>query len=380
MPQLEDSIVIGIDADMSSASAHSGESIRRGVMVAVDEINESGGLFGRPLEIVVRDHRGNPARGIDNINELACIDNLVAIVGGIHTPVALEELDAIHDNEVIYLGPWAAGTPLTSNGRNPNFVFRVSVRDEYAGEFLVSAALDRDLDKIGLLLERTGWGRSNHTAMTQALNSRGLKPIAVEWFHWGEPHLANQVNALLDAGCETVLLVCNPLEGVAAVQAMAEIPSARRVPIVSHWGLTGGKLPELAANSLRKVDLVFLQTYSFINPPRPERAAEVLERYQKLFPECASAREVFAPVGTAHAYELVHMLAAAVRSCGSLDRQEVRRSLEAIQDFDGLIRHYERPFQPELHDALTIDDFHLARFDEEGVIVVDDSEYGVEQP
>jgi len=377
MPRMADSIVIGIDADMTSGSARSGEAIRRGVAIAIAEINEAGGVLDHPLELIVRNHRGNPTRGIDNIEELAAIDNLVAVVGGLHTPVALEELDAIHRNEVIYLSPWAAGTPLTSNGRDPNFVFRVSVRDEYAGEFLVAAALERDKRNIGLLLERTGWGRSNQKAMTRALQSRGLEPTTVQWFHWGEPDLSSQMDSLLDSGSDAVLLVANPLEGVTAVSAMAAIPAEKRIPILSHWGITGGNFPDLAADYLPSVDLVFLQTYSFIDPTRDQRAAQVLDRYREMFANCDSARDIFAPAGTAHAYELVHLLAAAIRSAGTTDRRVVRDALESLPRHDGLIRVYEPPFTPELHDALSIEDFHMARFDESGVIVLTEGEEAV---
>lgn len=86
-------ILIGLDADMSSASAESGEAIRRGIVLALDGINRNGGVLGRRLELVVRDHRGNPGRGIDNMLAFAQMNDLVAVVGGIHTPVALEELE-----------------------------------------------------------------------------------------------------------------------------------------------------------------------------------------------------------------------------------------------------------------------------------------------
>lgn len=50
-----------------------GEAIRRGIVLAIDEIKGAGGILGRPLELVVRNHRGDPARGIDNIEELATL-------------------------------------------------------------------------------------------------------------------------------------------------------------------------------------------------------------------------------------------------------------------------------------------------------------------
>lgn len=118
-------ILIGLDADMSSGSAKAGEAIKRGMEIAVDEINGQGGVLGRNLDIIVKDHRGNPARGVDNLEELARTENLVAVMGGLHTPVAMHELKTIHKNGLPFLVPWAAGTPVVANGFDPNFVFRV---------------------------------------------------------------------------------------------------------------------------------------------------------------------------------------------------------------------------------------------------------------
>ena len=76
-----ESVLIGLDADMSASSAIGGEAIRRGAAIAIDEVNRAGGVLGRPLELVVRDHRGNPDRGVDNINDFAVMDDLVAVLG-----------------------------------------------------------------------------------------------------------------------------------------------------------------------------------------------------------------------------------------------------------------------------------------------------------
>jgi branched-chain amino acid transport system substrate-binding protein len=370
MPQSDDSIVIGLDADMTSASAKSGEAIRRGIFLAIQEINQAGGVLGQELELIVRDHRGNPVRGIDNIEELAGIEQVVTIVGGIHTPVALEELVTIHDCGIPYLSPWAAGTPLVTNGYSPNFVFRVSVRDEYAGEFLVDATVRSGKKHLALLLERTGWGRSNQTAMVNAMKTRGLTPSTIQWFNWGEISLQEQVDEVVAAGADAVLLVANPLESALAIQAMASVVESKRLPIVSHWGITGGDLSEETVANLPKVDLVFLQTFSFLKPNPSERSRTLVGEYCNAFDDADSARDIFAPVGTAHAYELVMMLASAIEVAGTTDREAVRDALESLGSISGLIRDYKKPFSKHHHDALTIDDFNLAQFDQEGSILL----------
>ena len=264
---------------MSSGAAQSGEAIRRGALVAIDEINTAGGVLGRPLGLIVKDHRGNPSRGIDNIEAFGKVEDLVAVVGGIHTPVALAELKTIHRLGLIYLGPWAAGTPIVANDNDPNFVFRVSVRDEFAGRFLISAAQDRGFKRPGLLLWQTGWGRSNEQAMHAAMKQSGINPGPVEWFNTGELDMTDQINALIAAGADVIMLVANPADGLVIVRNIAQMDKENRVPIISHWGITGGDFFNQAPKDISAVDLSFLQTFSFLDPPFPDLAKDVYQSY-----------------------------------------------------------------------------------------------------
>ena len=362
-------VVIGLDADMSAGSAQAGEAIRRGALLAVEEINAAGGLLGRPLVLDVRDHRGNPLRGVINMEQFAQNPDLLAVLGGLHTPVALEELDLVHRERIIFLIPWAAGTGVVDNGYEPNFVFRVSVRDEYAGAFLVNAALGAGYRRPGLLLEQTGWGRSNERAMLQALAEHDLHAARVEWFHWGVRDMTPQMDRLRDADADVILLVANAPEGAVAVDTLHRLPDNQRRPIVSHWGITGGGFYGLLETRACLDGLYFLQTFSFLQPQFPERAAALFQRYQAAFPETDSPRQIPAPPGTAHAYDLVHLLARAVEQAGTLDRELVRDALERLEFHQGVMRDYAPPFTPNRHDALTADDFRIACFAPDQAIV-----------
>ncbi len=362
-------ITVGLDADMSKGAAQGGEAIRRGILLAIEEINGAGGVLGRPLKLVVRDHRGNPARGIDNIESFAGMANLVAVFGGIHTPVALAELETIHAREMIYLGPWAAGTPVVDNGFSPNYVFRVSVRDQHAGGFLIAAARKRGFKRPGLLLWRTGWGRSNEKAMQDALATLGRPAAPVQWFNSGQRDMSAEIEALAAAGADVVMLVANPVDGGVAVRDMAARAAEKRLPIISHWGITGGEFHKAAADGIAAVDLTFLQTYSFFDPPFPAKSQRLLERYCATFGGCRSPADVVSPVGTAHAYDLLHLLKLAIERAGSTERPRVRDALERLGRYDGLVRAYAPPFTAARHDALDAGDFRLCRYDEKGAIV-----------
>ena len=362
-------IVIGLDAAMSGVDAQGGEAIRRGATIAIAEINAAGGVLDRPFKLMIRDHRANPARGIDNMDEFGATKDLVAVIGGVHTPVAMAELESIHRHQLFYLGPWAAGTPIVANGHSPNFVFRVSVRDEHAGGFLIEAAQNQGFKSPGLLLWRTAWGRSNEKAMTAALGNSDINLAGIEWFNSGERDMSQQIAALAAKGADVIILVANSADGRVAIRDIARMPASNRLPVISHWGITGGDFYERASADIKQVELTFLQTFSFFDSPFPDRTSHVYEAYCDLFGPCTSVADVRSPVGVAHAYDLVHMLGRAIENANSTDRVKIRAALENLPSHQGLMRDYNPPFTANRHDALDARDFRLSRFSTMGSIV-----------
>lgn len=362
-------IVIGLDAAISDSLSQSGEAIKRGALLAIDEINDAGGVLGRKLELVEKDNRGIPQRGIDNIEEFSKLDNLVAVLGGMYTPVALAQLKAIHKHRMIYLGPWAAGTPIVDNGYEPNYVFRVSARDEFAGGYLIDKALERGFRRPGLLLWRTGWGRSNKKAMRAAMDRRNITPAGVQWFNTSQRDISSQINQLITAGADVIILVANASEGLTIFRNMAALPRDKRIPVISHWGITGGNIVKKDPKVFESLDLSFLQTFSFFQPPAPEKASAVVKAYCARFGGCGSVAEIFSPVGTAHAYDLVHLLKRAIEAAGTHERDKVRAAFEGLGRYEGLVRVYDPPFSPKRHDALDASDFRLCRYNASGAII-----------
>ncbi|TYT73832.1 ABC transporter substrate-binding protein [Desulfobotulus mexicanus] len=363
------SLIIGIDADMSAASSMAGQSIYRGAMLAVSEINEEGGLLGKPLRLDVLDHRGNPARSINNITKFSETSGLLAVIGGKHTPVIQEVLPLIHREKIIFLIPWAAGTHLVDNGYEPNYVFRVSVRDEYAAKFLVSNLLQAGYKKPGILLERTAWGKSNEASILKTLSGKDIHPAGIYWFHWGVSDLENQLRHLQKKGADSLILVSQPREGKTLLLSMAELPENQRPPILSHWGIASADFPGMTGDLILESELFFLQTFSFLDPPFPDRADHLFRSYKKAFPEIQKPEDIPAPAGLAHSYDLVHLLAKAVTKAGTDEREKIRDALENLEFHEGIMKNYSPPFTPKRHDALGPEDFRIACFTEKGSII-----------
>ncbi|AMV71735.1 hypothetical protein JCM30471_02030 [Desulfuromonas carbonis] len=363
-------VYIGIDAEFGYRDSTSAEAISYGVQIAIAEINHQGGVLGgRPLKLVERANNSVPARSLVNMEELAAMPDLVAVFCGRFSPPIVAALPLIHQQHLILLDPWAAADGVVENGYHPNYVFRLSLKDNDAMPVMLEHARARGLRRVGLLLLNTSWGRSSLAAAERHLQgeSQGLRIVGQTWFNWQDTSLIDRYLELCRAGAEAVIMVTNVETAAVLVREMAALPAPKRIPLLCHWGITGGTFPKLAGTSLAEVDLAVVQTYSFVGATDPV-ARRVLRAAEGLMG--VGARQIPSPVGLAHAYDLTHLLARAIDRAGTTDRPAVRAALEQVRNYQGLVRHFSRPFAPDRHDALDRSDVFMAAYDRNDQAIV----------
>jgi branched-chain amino acid transport system substrate-binding protein len=363
-----ESIKIGHVAALSGGSAQSGEAITRGLQLAIDEINAKGGLLdGRMLELVQRDDESSPPKGLIAARELIA-ENVAAIFGGIDTPVSMAMVPVLNKEKRIYMGVWAAGTGITRNGADPNYAFRVSAVDVLVDIKLLKFAHQKfGAKKAGLMLINNPWGQGNEKGLQAASKADPAVEIAgVEKFENNDVDMTPQLTRLKDAGADSIILVVNAPPGAQVMKSRERM--GWMVPVISHWGISGGRFPELAGPTAGDAD--FVQTYSFFGKQGPV-GERVLAALQKKYPQVKGPADVFAPVGTADAYDAMHILALAIAQAGSVDADAIRTALEDLKTpYEGLIKTYTRPFKPDNHDALGPDDYIMVHYEGDKIVPV----------
>ncbi|MEB3210080.1 MAG: ABC transporter substrate-binding protein, partial [Leptolyngbyaceae bacterium] len=334
-------IKIGLVAAITGPSALSGESITRGLTIALEEINANGGVMGgRPLELIIRDDESTPAKGVAAARELIEQENVAVVFGGLDSPVSLAMLDVVHELEVPYMGVWAAATGITRNDFDPNYAFRVSANDNIVDRFLTKYVKETyDVSKVGLVLINNPWGESNEQGFKEWAPEYDLEIVGIEKFNDGDTDISSQLSRLKDGGAEALLMVANAAPGAQAMKSLVRINWD--VPVISHWGISGGRFPELAGQEAAD-KVVFVQTYSFFGEQSPvgEKVLTALqERYGLEEPG-----DILAPVGIANSYDAMHLVALALETAGATDGPTLREAFYNIPTFEGLIKTYEKPF------------------------------------
>jgi branched-chain amino acid transport system substrate-binding protein len=157
-PAAVEPIKIGLLSGLSPPGAYiAAGNIKDGAMMAVKHINEDGGLLGgRPVELVVDDSSGQVEKGVAAATKLITEDNVVAIVGMLHSSVVLSVQDICEEYQVPLL-PSGAGSVQITN-KNLTYTFRAHITDFDRATAWLEFAEFMDWDKIAIIAEDTDWG------------------------------------------------------------------------------------------------------------------------------------------------------------------------------------------------------------------------------
>ena len=362
-----DPVKIALVAALSGQSAKSGEGITRGLTIAIDEINARGGVLGgRKIELIRRDDEANPAKGQIAAREVIAQEKVTAIFGGIESPVALAIVPIANKEKVPFMNAWAAGTAITRNGATPNYVFRVSAVDELVDKALVQYAIrNHGAKNPGLILINNPWGESNDKGLTAAIGENKIRKAGVEKFEQNDVDMVPQLTRLRSAGADALFLVASAAPGAQVVKGLERMSWS--VPVVSHWGISGGRFTELAGPAAKNVH--FIQTYSFFGKQN-EVGQKVLAALKAKYPDIKGPGDVIPPVGVANAYDAMMILALAIDKAGSTDGDKIRQALEDLPSYRGLIKNYTKPFTAANHDALDENDYVMVKYEGEQIVPV----------
>ena len=365
-----DPVYIGFDGSYGQKSDTSAKAIELGARTAIDEINARGGVLnGRPLELVTKDNQGLTMRGRDNYIALASQKDMIAVLGGKHSPVIVETIADAQQMKVPYISVWGSANQITDTVTTDSYMYRLSLKDEWGVAALLNQAikLSPSNPKICVILPNTLWGRSGERVLREKASGGKAKLVSINWYNWGDKEFVRQLDACSANQAAAIVMIANEAEGALIIKELAARPKNERLPVVAHWGITGGAFAEMTGDALNNVDLRVIQTFSFVNNPRAK--AQALARKAMTADNVQKPEFISSPVGVAQAYDMIYLLASAVNTAKSTQGTAIRNALEKLPAQDGAIKRYAPPFTRTNHDALDSHQVLFARIKPDGSIV-----------
>ena len=167
---------LGMSTALSGPAADLGLDMRTGVQAAFEEVNRSGGINGRKLELIALDDGYEPTRTAPNMRQLIDQRQVLAVIGNVGTPTAIVAIPIANETQTPFFGAFTGAGVLR---RTPPDRYVINFRASYAEE--TAAMVDGLIDSAGLkpeevafFTQRDAYGDSGFAGGIAALKRHGL--------------------------------------------------------------------------------------------------------------------------------------------------------------------------------------------------------------
>ncbi|CAN5161837.1 ABC transporter substrate-binding protein [soil metagenome] len=344
-----DPIKIGVSGPFTGGSSSMGVSMRDGVRLAIDEINKSGGVLGRQLQVIERDDEAKNERGVQIAQELINKEKVTATVGYINTGVALASQRFFQDAKIPVMNNVATGSVITQQFKDQpeNYIFRNSANDSIQAPMIVEEAVTRrGFKKVAILADSTNYGQLGRADLETALKAKGITAVTIEKFNIKDVDMTAQLLKAKEAGAEVILTYGIGPELAQIANGMTKL--GWKVPMVGSWTLSMANYIDNAGpgGEGARMPQTFIQ-----EPTTPKRQAFIINYLKTFSPK---NQRIDSPVSAAQGYDSVYLLAAAIKQANSTDGPKIKAALEDLKTpVEGVVTTYNKPFTAKDHEAIT---------------------------
>ena len=197
-------IVIGEYGSLSGANAVFGQGTHNGIMLAVDEVNASGGLLGKPVRLVTEDDEGSQDEAVSVVKKLIDRDNVVGVLGEVASTRSLAGGGVCEQEGVPMISP-SSTNPDVTKGRK--YVFRVCFTDDFQGSVGAKFAIKKNWKHVAVLSSsNSDYSKKLSQFFKDTFTSMGGQIVAEETYSDGDKEFKAQLTRMQSKNPDAVYL------------------------------------------------------------------------------------------------------------------------------------------------------------------------------
>jgi len=147
--------------------------------MAIGQINATGGIHGKNVEVIYEDSRAEPQTGVTAIRKLISIDHVPAVVGDIVSSVTLPAAPIAEKNKVVLIAPTSSAPAITNAGE---FIYRVWPSDLAEGAAIAHYAYDHGYRRAAIMHLNNDYGIAIADIFTKTFNRADSSVILSEGY------------------------------------------------------------------------------------------------------------------------------------------------------------------------------------------------------
>lgn len=323
-----DTIKVGVNYELSGGVATYGQNLSDGLLMAIEEINKSGGVLGKQLEPIKVDNKSEDTESANVSTRLATRDKVVALLGPATSGNTKAAIPAATQNKIPLISASATADDVTvdSNGNVREYVFKTCFSDSFQGVMMADFALkDLGFKNAAILADSTSdYAKGLSKAFKETYTSQGGTVLTEEAYQAKDTDFKAVLTNLKGLNPE-VLFVPGYYEEVGLIVRQAR-ELGLNVPILGADGYESPKLTEIAGKDVLN-DVYYSSHYS----PMDE-AEEVVKFKENFKAKYSKDADAFNALG----YDLGYFLKDALERAGEANPEKLKDALASTKDFKGV--------------------------------------------
>jgi branched-chain amino acid transport system substrate-binding protein len=331
----EGPIKIGLLQPLSGSVSAAGIAVRDGAEIALDEINEDGGINGRELELVVEDDQNDPAVCTNAANKVITRDQVVGVIGGWGSSCTLAIAPVTEREQVPLLVETSSSYLITDPSEaGSDWTFRLNAPTPMEAAALEGKLVDTlNFSDVFFLAVNNDWGRGSADAFGPVIESGGGAVSGTEYFEEETENFAPLATSFTNSGASSAVITTDAAQ-IALILEQLHAKGSNAQILTTGGSNFPDKIIELAGE---EAVAGTYHTVFFAGAYDPSLAANS-EGAERFVQEWENRGHDIIEIGEgARGYDAVYTMAEALRSIeGDVTREAVRDALENVQ-LEGII-------------------------------------------
>lgn len=337
-------IKIGICAPFSGAVAHLGEDSNTGASLAVEEVNQEGGILGHPVQLFIGDNACAPDQAISAVRSLVEANKVDVMIGPVCSSAGLAVMPILEQYGVAMIAGNATNVKLTQNagvGGNKWF-FRICANDGMMVA-AVSKKIAETARSVTILGTNNDWGRGVADVFKQNLEPLGINIQAVDYYEQGQPDYHSLITKWKGLNPDAIVVAMESHDGAIMVRQLREQGMTQK--LYARGAMLSVEFVEDLRDNLAVADGILEGTYFAIGA-NPEYDAKFRARFGKEPPNNTGA-------GYAEASVAMEAARIAIEQTGKADRNSIRDALEKV-DMETIYGHIKFDDHNQAHPFMVL--------------------------
>lgn len=348
LAQAQPPFKIGTILSTSGPGAFLGDHMKRGMELAIEEINAKGGINSRKIEWVFYDAETQASKAVTATRRLIDQDRVDIIVGGGNASgLALAMVPLVEKAGMPFISTEGAMS-IVNPVSDRKWTFKSTIDDDQILERAADSFAKRGITSIALLADSSGFGQSAKEQLEKIAPRRQLK-VMYETFNPADTDLTAQLTRIKASDAKAIICWTITPTGVVFLKQARQLGLSDRV-LMHSYGFVDDRYMKQAEGAAEGIDLMSVKfpigNDLPANDPVRARITDLTVKYVQRF-KLAPNQFV------AQTYDAIQLAAIALAK-GGKDKEKIRAALEGIRNYPGVGGNFS--FSPTRHSGLAKDD------------------------